>query len=378
MKIKQVSASLLEARPKGSLNKSTIARQQASSQQVTQKTDAEVEKKAEKQLGSDVEVLSNPGQIERTLSKLLKINKAKNRRGEGDFQNILFEGPAGTGKTSRIKAWAKANNINLVTVIASAMDETDLGGILMRSEDKPGTAGRLSTTEFDELDNVPDSVLFLDEYNRAPAAVRAPLLSLIQDHVVRDDRVKGKSRVLKHFLFTIAAVNPDDGAYNVIPLDDAENSRFKKEYVVHDNISTRDYIIRSLQHAIDNEEDKELILMYKGQQKLANTILSSKDFSFDNQEDIRKSKQGGNGLITTARSLTNAIEGCDGTKKDFLDGWDGYCNSLKKPIVATILQNYVDVEDEATGALDSHESESPMFKKLQSAADKLTANGIFD
>ena len=108
------------------------------------------------------EVYSGSGDIERALDRALRMNKQQIRNGSRNFINVLFTGPAGTGKTGRIKAWARKNNINLVKTIAGTMDETDLGGVPVANL-ADGIAIKLSTTQFDSLATEPNSVLFLDE-----------------------------------------------------------------------------------------------------------------------------------------------------------------------------------------------------------------------
>ena len=326
-----------------------------------------------------------PGQMESILNRLLVVNKRQIARGGKQFVNVLFEGPAGSGKTSRIVDWAEAHNINLVTVLASVMDETDMGGAI--APDKTGTTvTRLATQEFDELDEVPDSVLFLDEFNRAPHNVRGTLLTLIQDHVIRDDRVPGKRRRLKNFLFTIAAINPYDPRYNTEELDDAEKSRFRHVSMDYDNILTRDWLIKDLNNSIANTKDPKEILEYERKKDLVNKLLSSREFTFDSAEEMRanskdgpnKSK-GANGLITTPRTLTELLLDCDGTKDDFLELWNSYCNAMKKNTVVEILSGYYDREDKATSVFDKNKTSSQeanvFAKRKKSADDKL--RGIF-
>ena len=194
---------------------------------------------AEKLLDNPV-VVEEKGQIEKELDRALEANLEELEDGGRNFTNVLFVGEAGTGKTARVFAWAKANDVNIVLVNASSMDDTDLGGVISKGEH--GEVVRLATTEMDELGTEERSVLFLDEYNRAPQSVRASLLTLIQDHVVRDDRVKGKRRFLPNFLFTIAAINPDSSDYDTDRLDDAEMSRFKRVDVYSDPNNTWQYL----------------------------------------------------------------------------------------------------------------------------------------
>ena len=84
---------------------------------------------AKKELGA--EVYSGEGSIETSLNRALKVSKRMQKLGDtGDYPNLLFIGEAGTGKTSRIRAWARKNNVNLFEVRAAGMDDTDLGGAM--------------------------------------------------------------------------------------------------------------------------------------------------------------------------------------------------------------------------------------------------------
>jgi hypothetical protein len=337
------------------------------------KTD-EIIKDAEKKLDDPV-VTKDPDQIRDLLDRLLVVNKREQRKvqsgkkAKGDYLNALFIGEAGTGKTSRVQAWARDNNINLVTVLASGMDTTDMGGAITPDQ-KGEIVKRLATTEFDELDEVEGSVLFLDEYNRAPKEVRGSLLTLIQDHTVRDDRVQGKARLLKNFLFTIAAVNPSNNNYNTDELDDAEISRFSTEYIYSDPKNTLNHFLKvykaDIEDAVDDDEKQEAVR----KAALSQTLLGNPSFKFDDQQSIEQSKEQGNGLILTARTLMNLMQECDGTKGDFLARWNKHCSSLKKKMAQAILADYEDVnlddftdnDDKANDVLKK-DSDSEVFKK---------------
>lgn len=328
------------------------------------------------------EVYSGSGDIERALDRALRMNKQQIRNGSRNFINVLFTGPAGAGKTGRIKSWARKNNINLVKTIAGTMDETDLGGVPVANL-ADGIAIKLSTTQFDSLATEPNSVLFLDEWNRAPRAVRATLLNLIQDHEIPDYREKTGMRFLPNFLFTVAAINPsDDIGYNTDTLDDAELGRVLEYEVAPDTKTWLDYtraeLNSQLKHAEQNpnaEEKAEDIKEIKGRLGIAEKLVTDPRFSFDSQYDIEKSKEAkenktGNGKILTYRNLTDVLDACDGTKADFLDLWNRKCNSLKKPTVEEILKDYKDVEDKANDVLDSG-TESKVFASREDKLNKL-------
>lgn len=322
----------------------------------------------------DPDVYSGDGDIEKALDRSLVVARRTIKSGGKDYPNLLFIGNAGTGKTGRIRDWAKKNNVNLVIVSAATMDDTDLGGALA-PDLKTGTAQKLASVQFDELGNVPDSVLFLDEWNRAPASVRGTLLTLIQDHTVPDPREKGSQRKLKNFLFTVAAINPADANYNTDRLDDAELGRVRKLYISGDKLNTLGYIRHEWKKAIAKAADADEKRELEGQLKLAETIISHKDFSFDNKDDIERSHEAeeedaGNGLILNPRTFTNLLHYCNGTKEDLLNLWNDYCNSNKKTIIENILANYVDVDDKANAAL-KNDTDSSVFKSKQSSLDAL-------
>ena len=350
--------------------------------------DGEQDKTLKAAIDSAEKVLDNPevysgeGDIEKALDRALRNNRQQIRNGSRDFINVLFTGPAGTGKTKRIQAWAKKNNINLVKTIAGTMDEADLGG-LPAADLADGVAVKLSTTQFDSLQTEPNSVLFLDEWNRAPQAVRATLLNLIQDHQIPDYREKTGMRFLPNFLFTVAAVNPsDDIGYNTDALDDAELGRVIEYEVAPDSKAWLDYtranLNSQLKHAEKNPnkaESEQDIKEIKGRLGIAEKLVTDPRFSFDSSYDIEKSKEAkenhaGNGKILTYRNLTDVLNASDGTKDDFLDLWNRKCNSLKKPTVEEILRDYKDVDDVANSAL-KNDTDSTVFQSKKSAFDKM-------
>ena len=323
--------------------------------------------KTDKVLGDDTDVYSGPGDIENALDDALETNMDEIDGGGRNFQNVLFVGEAGTGKTSRIKAWARKNHINLVVKLAATMDETDLQGALAPNMEKL-RAVRLRTNDFDAL-GAPRSVLFLDEWNRAPTNIRGTLLTLIQDHTIPDPDGEGGVLFLPNFLFTVAAVNPSDGDYNVTPLDSAEKGRMRTIYVAADPLNTMRYIQWECNKKIaeykkqNNAESPRRIKKFIGIKNLATKILSDPRFSFDDGEDIRKSLDdpNGNGLLLNPRTLTNCLLNSKGKAETFISIWNEYCNSHKKQMIVDILKDYKDVDDKANSVFDNP-SDSVIFK----------------
>ena len=75
-----------------------------------------------------LKVTKNDGVIERALDGCLRVAREEKASGGNDYVNVLFIGSGGSGKTARIKAWARANGINLKEVHTADLDQTDMGG----------------------------------------------------------------------------------------------------------------------------------------------------------------------------------------------------------------------------------------------------------
>lgn len=310
--------------------------------------------------------------LDRALKRALLIQGKQLKR---QYPNIMLHGEGGLGKTAMVSQWAARNNINLVNKKASTMDETDLGGAMSPSTDRKGIAQRLTTDDFDSLDK-PRSVLFLDEYNRARPEVRTPLMELVNNHIIPDNREASGFRFLPNFLFTVAAVNPDTNnhRYEVIPLDSAEMTRFSHIDVIPILKSFKSHLAKELKSELDaigdDEEFADLVLETKGKMKLAETILNSDEFRFDDtqQRDEDWDTPGYNKIPLDYRSFEQAIMNSDGTKEGLLAVWKQNSNNLRYDMIEDILENYVDVDDKANDALKGG-TDSDVFKKQESNWD---------
>ena len=158
---------------------------------------------AAREANAEVEDSSNKNQIWDALDKALKRARRVQGQKGADFPNILLSGDAGSGKSAIVRQWAKANNINLVYKDIKTITPTDLGGLKMRDVEDPDYAKRVGSKEFIQALSKPNSVLFLDEYNRAKTEVRGTLLTLVNEHMVWDPKAEGEEAFLPNFLFTI-------------------------------------------------------------------------------------------------------------------------------------------------------------------------------
>lgn len=312
--------------------------------------------------------------LDRALKRALLIQGKRLKR---QYPNIMLHGEGGLGKTAMVSQWADRNNINLVNKKASTMDETDLGGAMSPSTERKGIAQRLTTDDFDSLDQ-PRSVLFLDEYNRARPEVRTPLMELVNNHIIPDNREASGFRFLPNFLFTVAAVNPDTNnhRYEVIPLDSAEMTRFSHIDVVPILKSFKSHLMKDLKAELesigDDEDFADLALETKGKMKLAEAILSSKLFKFDDTEQRDKDwdTPGYNKIPLDYRSFEQAIMNSDGTKEGLLAVWKENSNNLRYEMIEDILEDYQDVDDKANSVLKDG-TDSELFGKSASNWDTL-------
>lgn len=366
----------------------------------------EVKDTAKKLPGDNLYIESSPelenvnGDVEKALDRALRRARqiqrqieAKQRKGEevdvdhfGFAPNVLIVGPAGTGKTARIKAWCRNNNINLVAKDAKTMDPSDIGGVISRLIDDEGQqtnkATKLTNSEFDILDT-PDSVLFLDELNRATSDVAGSLLTLIQDHQVVDHSTESGFRILKGFLFTVAAVNPSDpdgGQYDVQDLDMAMKTRFGTVSTEYDNLHQLKYLEKKAQEIVnDPDYDKQDRLEAYNRYQIAKKLLTDPRFHFDTKEE-EEALNGTDSAALNYRSFTELLDATDGTKEEVLELWPQFCNPHKLGVVEEILDDYADfdwddlddsgyadIDDKANSVFDN-----PFAEREKSAWDVLS------
>lgn len=136
--------------------------------------------------------------------------------------NVLFVGKAGVGKTSIVKSAFERAGLSWKYFSASTMDPwVDLVGVPREKTDENGNTylDLLRPKEFQD-DTI--EAIFLDEYNRSHKKVRNAVMELIQFK-----SINGKK--FNRLRIVWAAINPaddEDDAYDVEPLDPAQEDRF--------------------------------------------------------------------------------------------------------------------------------------------------------
>lgn len=280
--------------------------------------------------------------------------------GTHDGVDLLVTGLPGSGKTGVFKKWAEDRGVKYFYLNAK---NDDLGAILngfpVDTVDKTDDGkevhqvSRSYSKSLDLLDRE-KSVLFLDEFNRAPEKLRAVLLSLINEHVV-DGPGEDGYRHFDNLLFSVACINPsvptDPGAMD---LNDAEMSRFVNKL---DWDSRTDEALKYLsfylnkllkQQDPNGEHYAFFYVRYKKILNLAMALLTDYRFDFDTRDDLLD-------LFTTKATMLNQRAITDGlmshgySKQKFLNWVDKYSKFLdkNKEMIHEILDSWVEPDVQA-------------------------------
>jgi hypothetical protein len=285
--------------------------------------------------------LDVPSELTDKLDDCLANAMAAHTSGTHDGVDLLITGLPGSGKTGITKQWAKDRGVNLFYLNAK---NDDLGAILngfpvpVDGTAADGTAAKFADRAFSRaLDNLdkPNTVLFLDEFNRAAPKLRAVLLSLINEHVVEGPGEDG----FRHFdelLFTVACINPsvptDPGAMD---LNDAEMSRFVDtmdwDSKPDDAIRYINFHLGRLIDKLDPEDENYAFfyIRYNKIRNLANALINDSRFDFDTRDDLLdlfndKAK------MLNQRAITDALMSHGYNKAKFLNWVDKYSKFLEK------------------------------------------------
>lgn len=265
--------------------------------------------------------------VTKVLDMALNISKKNKGRKTKTGANVLIIGLPGSGKTATIMDWAKAKGINLVSVNAKNNDlDAYINGYTTKDPENPRRVTQAFSDNLAKLDQ-PDSVLFLDEYNRqVKPHIRASLYTLINEHKIVGDGPNGLHE-FKNMLFTIAAINPavptDKGAAD---LNDAEKSRFwwTLDDMDSDSETTIEYLSKYYNKLISqldpkSEDYRANLEDYLRIQDLGIFIVSHPKFGYDTRDDLDDLNMPRPGKANSSkpnmlcqRSLTQGLHNADG------------------------------------------------------------------
>ena len=323
--------------------------------------------KAARELDAEISEADDRTELEKELDRCLVLAKRKNKRGaRGDYPNLLIEGSAGFAKTAIVEQWAARNGVHLYKKDAGKLAQEQVGGLVGYDPDDPTMVKELGNKSFYQGLSRPNTVLFLDEYNRATPQIRGLLLKLVNEHVLPGG--PDGDMFLPNLLFTVAAINPASSAYDTNTLDAAERSRFKRIVVTPNAIEHLRWINKELGKELKDAEadgDENWIKEVKGKIQLANTILKDPRFEYTSLAQEEKMIDNPRFTPTNYRSFYDALDHSDGTKDSFLEQWPTYCDYTQKKTIEDILKNYKDIDDKANDALKQG-SKSKVFQKTLS------------
>ena len=269
------------------------------------------------------------------LDKCLSNARFFKYHGSSAGTDLLVTGLPGSGKTAIFRAWCKERGvkykyINVKDDDISAMingfsvhDLDDSNGKKVHSIVQAGSKKLLS------LIDTP-TVLFLDEFNRAPSNLRAQILTLVNEHLVAGDDPNDPDDdsgyvALHGLLFTVACINPevglDDGA---LALNQAERSRMVHKLTLNSLVDdAKGYLLphyREVLNRLDPNDPtyKYSYTRYANLLNLASALLNDPRLRFDDEDDVAEADNDRRTMFNI-RILTDALESSGHSKEEFLE-----------------------------------------------------------
>ena len=290
--------------------------------------------------------LSIPSKFTQKLDKCLANARYSKYHGESYGSDLLVTGLPGAAKTAIFKAWAKERGVNYMYINAKDEDlSAMINGFSVHDQDTH-TVIQAGSKKLLPLRDTP-TVIFLDEFNRAPHQLRAQLLTLINEHEIAGDGPNGVVE-LYGILFTVACINPDVATDpGAMPLNQAERSRFFLKHKLNSNVPDalnyfKAYFTKAI--AALDPKDPEYKFAYTKKQRAYNiaiALLTDPRFEFDGEEDQAELDLEGNTMLNQ-RLLTDGLGNCE-SKADFLE-WvdDSEMSTKRQDMIHAILDSWTE------------------------------------
>lgn len=150
---------------------------------------------------------------------------------------VLLEGSTGIGKSQIVSEFARSRGLGVVVLDLSLLEPPDLVGLPIME------GGRTRYASPAELPTQGCGVLMLEELNRAEIPVMQPALQLLSARRLH-------AYELPEGWTCVAAINPEDGDYQVNRLDPALRARFLQLSVCADRDTWLGWAARSNVHPV--------------------------------------------------------------------------------------------------------------------------------
>jgi hypothetical protein len=150
---------------------------------------------------------------------------------------VLLEGPTGIGKSQIVSEFARVRGLGFVVLDLSLLEPPDLVGLPIMEN------GRTRYASPAELPRDGCGVLMLEELNRAEIPVMQPALQLLSARRLH-------TYELPEGWTCVAAINPEDGDYQVNRLDPALRARFLQLTVYADRDTWLGWAARANVHPV--------------------------------------------------------------------------------------------------------------------------------
>lgn len=292
--------------------------------------------------------LEVPNKFTKKLDACLANSRYFKYHGSSAGTDLLVTGLPGSGKTAIFKNWCKERGVEYKYINAKDEDlSAAINGFSVHEvEERPDgkkihSVVQAGSKKLLSLIDTP-TVLFLDEFNRAPQQLRAQLLTLVNEHQVAgedpdDPNNKTGFIDLQGLLFTVACINPDVATDpGALTLNQAERSRMVNKLTLHSNTpDALNYLSSYFKKRISLLDPKDPMFKYSYERdmrtyNLAMALLSDPRFEFDKPEDQEQLDMDGLTMLNQ-RLLTDALESHGYSKEAFLD-WVDESEMLPKNI----------------------------------------------
>lgn len=165
-----------------------------------------------------------------SIKKILEM--AERARANGDMFTPCFVSPPGIGKSEIVEASLESMGYKVIDLRTAFLEAPDVLGFPHVDQDAEGRQRTIrATPSFWPSETDGKVAIFIDEFNRGQTSVNNCFMQLLTKRQVGDNYKLPASTLI------VAAINPEDGDYDVTAMDPALKDRlefFKIEYSKND------------------------------------------------------------------------------------------------------------------------------------------------